>query len=542
MKSMFGSKAEKILSLSLIVFLCVLCASVVNLFAGPDWSPTQHFTGFGAYSFDGGPIFAVNLPTMPEQYGAKGDGVTDDTAAIQAAINNTVPGGAVWFSEKTYLSKTLTIGRAVNFWSRSGQATIQANGIGTNDLIDVNASNVSFHCLTVNANGQGGNGISVAVGLSGFVFDQVTVENAAQNGVFMTSDSRLLVTNSIFKGNGVNQFYMTQASAANTNEVQILDSIFDDTGGGASRFCAILFDQYFSNATLKHVVIANNIIRYTGLGSSYETDGLVVSGTNSIQDVTIMGNVIELITGSTTGNDLELGGIVQGSVTGNTFMGGQVGVCVEHNDTNITVNENTFNSIAYQAVLLNSGSPAPTDIAVNGNIISGVYAGVNVQGGENIVINNNQIDMNATTAGSGIRFTCNVNCIDVTANGNNIDGASNAGTFGFYFGNNSGSASKVSILGDTLARMGYGFVADKAPTSGLIADLTFDTVTSSYNGLGNLTNLQVRDLNPIAFTNLPSVPAAGSSFYCSNCTTAATCAGSGSGHLAVSNGTAWTCQ
>jgi len=46
----------------------------------------------------------------------------------------------------------------------------------------------------------------------------------------------------------------------------------------------------------------------------------------------------------------------------------------------------------------------------------------------------------------------------------------------------------------------------------------------------------------VAFASLPSVPAAGHEIYCNNCTTAATCASGGSGHMAVSNGTNWTCQ
>jgi hypothetical protein len=45
------------------------------------------------------------------------------------------------------------------------------------------------------------------------------------------------------------------------------------------------------------------------------------------------------------------------------------------------------------------------------------------------------------------------------------------------------------------------------------------------------------------FANLGAVPAAGQGTkYCKDCTTAATCAGSGTGHLAVSNGTNWTCK
>jgi hypothetical protein len=45
-----------------------------------------------------------------------------------------------------------------------------------------------------------------------------------------------------------------------------------------------------------------------------------------------------------------------------------------------------------------------------------------------------------------------------------------------------------------------------------------------------------------SFANLGPVPTASLFVYCSNCTTAATCAGGGSGHMAVSNGTNWTCQ
>jgi hypothetical protein len=46
----------------------------------------------------------------------------------------------------------------------------------------------------------------------------------------------------------------------------------------------------------------------------------------------------------------------------------------------------------------------------------------------------------------------------------------------------------------------------------------------------------------VLFASLGAVPAAGIAKYCSDCTTAATCAGAGSGHAAISNGTNWTCQ
>ena len=47
--------------------------------------------------------YLARLPIFPEQFGAVGDGVTDDTAAIQAALDT---GKDVWLSDKTYRTYT----------------------------------------------------------------------------------------------------------------------------------------------------------------------------------------------------------------------------------------------------------------------------------------------------------------------------------------------------------------------------------------------------------------------------------------------------
>lgn len=53
----------------------------------------------------------------------------------------------------------------------------------------------------------------------------------------------------------------------------------------------------------------------------------------------------------------------------------------------------------------------------------------------------------------------------------------------------------------------------------------------------------VQNTGSVAFASLPgTIPAAGSFVYCSNCTTAGTCGAGGTGHMAVSNGTAWKCD
>ena len=59
----------------IIALIIALCGIACLAGATSDYVSTRHFAGWRAYSFDEGPIFADHLPTMPEQYGAKGDGV-----------------------------------------------------------------------------------------------------------------------------------------------------------------------------------------------------------------------------------------------------------------------------------------------------------------------------------------------------------------------------------------------------------------------------------------------------------------------------------
>lgn len=69
------------------------------------------------------------------------------------------------------------------------------------------------------------------------------------------------------------------------------------------------------------------------------------------------------------------------------------------------------------------------------------------------------------------------------------------------------------------------------------------TSPTIFSDAGTTTTRSCGSFAPTTQGNLPaSIPPASSQIYCTDCTVASVCAPSGTGHMATSNGTAWTCN
>ena len=99
---------------------------------------------------------AIKDYVTPQMYGAKGDGTTDDTVAIQAAINS---GKRVFFPSGTYCMSSVTVNGDVLVDGNSDKSVIVPTGDGfilNNALVKKTFRNLRFDCnvgtaITVNA-------------------------------------------------------------------------------------------------------------------------------------------------------------------------------------------------------------------------------------------------------------------------------------------------------------------------------------------------------------------------------------------------------
>jgi len=219
-------------------------------------------------------------------YGAKGDGSTDDTSAIEAA-QSAVGGGVVYFPAGTYIVTGLDITSSGQWFVGDYGASLKMKDGENDDVVTISATGVSILNMKIDGNGD--------------------AQSGASNGIFIGSG-----INTIEIGHcHITDCYsncIKGTAAAQTGGVRIHDCQIDIAGTALINITTGFAALLISDCTIKDsdatgiivndsettFIADNTMTSITGSGISID------AGSN----ITITGNLIEYDGGSYIGIDL----------------------------------------------------------------------------------------------------------------------------------------------------------------------------------------------------------------------------------------------
>lgn len=282
-------------------------------------------------------------PNNVKYYGAKGDGVTDDTTSIQAAINANINGSALFFPAGTYIVTQLAVSnaRGLLLYGTGSASTIRRSAstvASVSNMLSITSStNVTVTDLNFFSN--------ITLGLSNSIFLDncvafidclsVKVENcffypgyASAVFVLRTSSSQILANvqygQALVPQRIIGQTRTTGAIyiADGSNNCIISDNRI------RSAYVGILVQAISNGTSITNVVIdSNSISNCVAYGIAIYNNNLNLNGTGIVSGCTVSANAIDYVYGSTTNSisgNLDFGSCIYLQGGENSIVSGNV--------------------------------------------------------------------------------------------------------------------------------------------------------------------------------------------------------------------------
>lgn len=413
-----------------------------------------------------------------QEYGAAGDGVTDDTAEINAAVAaaELAGGGVVYLPEGTYLisSEILIDDDHVTVCGAGRSATI-IKTTGNHSIIRASAAvGVTVRDLQVLGDGDAAKTLQRGINFGGVtdgLVHNVWVKNAGYDGILLlNNNTRCSVSDCRVSG--------CQDDGINIGGDNASDTVGCSVTGCVVSDCANTGIHISDRSS--HTTVSGNTISGCDVGiDTYTSD---VSWRDQFN--TITGNTIA---GCTT-NGINIFASYENTVSANTIEGGAYGVRVQGGDRSI-ITGNVIKDTTTYGFRVESSS----DVAVSSNLFLGATAGVRIESPRvqftgnimrsvtNPVVLTNPADYsvvsdNVITGATG--HNIEIQAQDCVINGNNLSD----GNWSIY-GNN---ATRTVVSGNRVVGSARGIVAAGADM------LVIGNVLSAQTAMGIYLSSQPR--------------------------------------------------
>lgn len=261
------------------------------------------------------------------EWGVTGDGTTDDTSAIQAAINfgQTLPGGTIFFGTGIFKYTSLSVTGGIHFKGASRSGTYFLQNSTTNVGIVVNtASSVFFDGIFFEQTGTPTAGAAISLSAPGGTNNNSVIRDCvfATNWVGVDTINAALYT---IDSNYFTQYVSVGLLVQNQFNVDGGDSVVTNNIFSAIGTTAVGIKQ-FSSGGLK--ILGNKLIGggygyQLSLASGASTSDLIITG-NSIENQAVAGVQLS----NPGGSGILFANVV---ISGNQFAG--QGAPIAANDT-----------------------------------------------------------------------------------------------------------------------------------------------------------------------------------------------------------------